>query len=98
MAFAEPAAPTAAFWAPKVDPPNVAPPPNGLLVGAALPPKVVPPPKGDGDAAAGWPNGVEAGAAPPPKGEAVGAPGCPKGLAAAEGADCPNGLAAAAAG
>ena len=39
-------------------PPNVAPPPNGLLVGAAAPPpNVVPPPKGDGDAPP--PNGVE---------------------------------------
>jgi len=96
VAFAEPAAPTAAFW-PNVDPPNVAPPPNGLLVGAALPPKVVPPPKGDGDAAAGWPNGVDAGVEPPPKGEAAAAAGCPNGLAAA-GCAPPNGLAAAAAG
>ena len=68
---------------------------SGDNVWAAPPPNVVPPPKGDGDAAAGWPNGVEAGAAPPPKGEAAGAPGCPKGLAAA-GCAPPKGLAAAA--
>ena len=63
VAFAEPAAPTAAFCWPNVEPPNVAPPPKGLLVGAAAPPpKVVPPPKGDGDA-------------PPPKGDGDAAAG-----------------------
>ena len=85
MALAEPAAPTAAFWAPKVDPPNVVPPPNGLLVGAAAPPpNVVPPPKGDGDAlppkgdgdaTAGWPNGLAAAGCAPPKGLAAAAAG-----------------------
>jgi len=83
-AFALPAAPTAAFW-PNADPPNVAPPPNGLFVGAAPPPpNVVPPPKGDGDA-------------PPPKGDGDAAAGWPNGLKAA-GCAPPNGLAAAAAG